>query len=73
MGLCKDCKHWARVDKVDGLPATHMGVCDSEKWFEGYRYEPNDIPPDGVLVENDEGWGFYAGEDFGCVHWEHTG
>lgn len=30
------------------------------------------IPPDGVHVENDEGWAFRVGPMFGCVHWSKS-
>jgi hypothetical protein len=31
------------------------------------------VPSDGVVYETDEGWGFYTGPDFGCVHFKDAG
>lgn len=31
------------------------------------------VDPDGVQVEDDEGWGFYVGPEFGCVHHARRG
>ncbi len=42
-------------------------TCISEKWTSGYGTE---CPIDGVLVEDDEGWGFETGPNFGCIHFE---
>jgi hypothetical protein len=34
----------------------------------GYDLEPANILPDGFWGEDDEGWGFVTGPEFGCVH-----
>jgi hypothetical protein len=33
-----------------------------------YRRE-GEVPDDGVMVENVEGWGLLTGPLFGCIHW----
>ena len=65
MITCDICKYWDRAQ--DGK---HLGSCSSEKFVQGYDYDTDDIPVDGVHVEDDEGWGFFTGEKFGCIHGE---
>jgi hypothetical protein len=31
-------------------------------------YDVHKPPSDAVVVEDEEGWGFRVGPDFGCVH-----
>jgi len=48
----------------------NAGTCDSGKFVEGYTaHRAKAVPIDGVLVEDDEGWAYYVGANFGCVHW----
>lgn len=57
------------------------GNCSAEFWRKGYSPEyPNGtihervpIKPSDVVVENDEGWAFVVGPEFGCVHGESRG
>lgn len=77
---CRTCKHYAPHDGPTGHSGgggVEHGACSSPKFVKGYhagfgvpdvgeRWDP--VPVDGVLVEDDEGWGFYVGADFGCVH-----
>jgi hypothetical protein len=28
------------------------------------------MPKDGLWIENDEGWGWIVGPEFGCVHFQ---
>lgn len=79
---CKDCRHYKSVR--DRGTSDH-GSCDNPRFVKSYHHtfgpDPNYplhpdevcVPPDGVLVECDEGWGFYVGPDFGCVHWKPRG
>lgn len=76
MPLCRTCKHYS-VKGLDKRQAEH-GECYSPKFVRSYHaaFAPHDrekwwqgIPPDGVHVESDEGWGMLVGPDFGCVHW----
>ena len=67
---CRTCKHWIERD------ATGHG-CKSAKFHGGYgithkQHEGRllQILADEVIVENDEGWQFQPGPDFGCVHHE---
>ena len=41
-------------------------LCNNPKFLIGYG-EPA-VPVDGMLMEIDEGWGFYVGPEFGCIH-----
>ena len=73
---CKDCKHFTKNDELSGN-------CDNDKFVTGYGnkfcdyganrekgYFNSMIEPDGVMLEDDEGWGFIVGKDFGCIHFE---
>lgn len=65
-GLCESCVHWSLAQEAkDG-----MGDCDSDAWLRGYGVKSADVKPDSVHVEDDEGWGFFTGPKFGCVHWQ---
>ena len=44
--------------------------CEQPKAFLGYGIDPDDVPPDGLLIEDDEGWAWFVGPDFGCVNFE---
>lgn len=48
------------------------GSCTSPKFIQGYNHPKgfDGISTDSVRVENDEGWAFLVGRDFGCVHFE---
>ena len=67
MGLCKNCRWW-KVDKE--RKELRLGTCYNRKWLEGYSYTDDKIPDDGILVENDEGWGCVMGPKFGCIHFQ---
>jgi hypothetical protein len=34
-----------------------------------YGYYGINADNDGLLVEDDEGWGMSPGPNFGCIHW----
>jgi len=57
---CKNCKYWERYKIV--------GSCQSPRWLRGYRVTDEEMMPDGVNLEDDEGWGMYSAPEFGCVH-----
>ena len=63
---CSQCKFW-ELDKVE-VADSHLGSCDCEKFYIGYSFKIKEIANDGVIVEGDEGWGFFTGPDFGCIH-----
>lgn len=64
MVRCKDCKHWSIGHREP------FGFCNSTKWVGGYSVIEINLPLDAVHHEDDEGWGFTTGPDFGCVHGE---
>ena len=47
--------------------------CSCKKFELGYHNSDDFLKEnkDCVKVENDEGWGFYVGEEFGCIHFEN--
>lgn len=63
LGRCQTCRWW-------GPPAAFLRACSQPKFRVGYQFADAEVPSDGMRVENDEGWGFVTGPDFGCVHWE---
>ena len=73
MGHCKDCRYWsADVVKAEVADRPRLGrICKHPKYFLGYHHE--NVPQDGVQVENDEGWGFKTGPMFGCIHFNSDG
>ena len=64
MIICKECKFWKKHED------SKLGDCSCDKFKTGYGSSEINIPDDCVLVENDEGWAFYTGKDFGCVHFK---
>jgi hypothetical protein len=67
LNTCKTCKWWDK-DNKEGI--VRLGQCEQPKAKIGYRYSEADIEDDGVWVENDEGWAWFMGPDFGCVNHE---
>ena len=68
MGHCKDCKWWKQNAHITG------GDCNQPDVRLGYDYRdepaPNWLRPNSVMVENDEGWAWHTGPEFGCVNFE---
>lgn len=73
---CRTCVHYKPI--AASVDSAEHGECESPKFVKGYHaaFAPHDydewwqpMSPDGVHVENDEGWGFHVGPNFGCVHW----
>ena len=64
MERCKTCKHWTG-DSFDGFR-----TCEHPKFHYSYHTTPDEIQPDEIIIEPDEGWGMYSGPEFGCVHHE---
>lgn len=62
---CGTCRHFIPHPHVEGV-----GDCESTKFDKGYTTPLENILPDGVAVEADEGWGFIVAAGFGCVHHE---
>ena len=60
MITCDRCKNWEQED--------NLGSCICDKFKIGYDYAKKEIADDEVLVEDDEGWAFFTGPKFGCIH-----
>ena len=63
---CKNCKWWV----VNDIDYPNMYTCDHPKVKKGYRFSASDMPDDGAWIENDEGWAWYVGPEYGCVNFE---
>ncbi len=62
--LCKNCKYF-KVDQ-DYDP---WGDCINPKFATGYNVAIKELDLDQVLIEDDEGWAFNVGPEFGCIHY----
>jgi hypothetical protein len=62
--LCKTCKYFSSTDSSDAS----WGNCICPKFATGYNTNPTDLDKDQMLVEDDEGWSFIVGPEFGCIH-----
>jgi hypothetical protein len=71
MSNCKTCKHWGNLRASD--KRTRLKTCDHPLHIYGYNTTIDKIPDDGILVEDDEGWGMLTGPMFGCVHYQSNG
>jgi hypothetical protein len=60
IGRCKDCKF--RVAES----------CNNPKHLLGYAHPADTMAVDGLQIENDEGWGWIIGPEFGCVNFERV-
>ena len=63
--VCGNCKFYVLITNLYG---DFRCGCECPKFILGYNCKIGAL--DEVLVENDEGWGFYPGREFGCIHWE---
>ena len=61
-GRCKNCAHWSG-ESHDGFR-----TCEQPLAYVGYYQKAKDTEPNGLLIEGDEGWGWYTGPEFGCVN-----
>lgn len=60
----EECRFWMTFEGT-----AHLGVCSNVAIHTDPRYEPEEIPDDGVLATDDEGIGIMTGPEFGCVHY----
>lgn len=65
-GKCKDCKFWT------GKQDLHMRTCEADFVHAGYGVETKDLPVDNIIIEDDEGWGWFTGPEFGCIHFQKS-
>ena len=63
--FCGECQHW-RQGCLELRYGRDLGSCNCSKFILAYGNQ--DVPVDGVQVESDEGWGFFSGRFFGCIH-----
>jgi hypothetical protein len=75
MITCKECIFWnpdeADYERRAGAPRRagyNCPRCLCPKF--DYGYSDNPVEHDGVIIEDDEGWGIVTGPDFGCIHGE---
>lgn len=61
---CEKCKFWS------GEEYQGFRTCEQPFAEIGYSMEPSRMPNNGLLIEGDEGWGWYVGPKFGCVNFE---
>jgi hypothetical protein len=61
-GRCRNCANWSG-DEQDGFR-----ICTQPLAYIGYWKAAKDAEPNGLLIEGDEGWGWYTGPEFGCVN-----
>lgn len=67
---CDRCKFWGYLSRYGHLIDGPLGRCNSPKFILGYSHvDDQEAMPDGVRVEDDEGWGFVTAPKFGCIHW----
>lgn len=64
MKQCKTCD-WYHSDCCS-IKSPRSHVCQCPKIL--YGYHGIDADPDGMNVEDDEGWGMRPGPEFGCIH-----
>lgn len=60
-----------RFPSEDAHAAKGMGDCLSTNFILTYDTTAV-LAPNQVQVEGDEGWGFFTGPEFGCVHFQST-
>lgn len=75
MDTCKYCKHYVvNTERSEYHCAEDIEIvcmtCDHEKILTGYSHFNENLPSNGMIVENDEGWALIIGPDFGCVNFE---
>lgn len=61
-----------RKEKFEGECLSHNFKYGYGPQFTNYDKDDNfdNVHPNQVLIENDEGWGMLVGEDFGCIHFK---
>lgn len=69
---CKNCKHFRRISVFQGSCINNNFKTGYVPKFTGYDTDDcyDNVHPNQILIEDDEGWGFRVGEDFGCIHFE---
>lgn len=70
MNTCDTCKYWSvpEPEVNQSRVPDGFGDCLCEKFVKGYDSPTRDPLPDDMVYEDDEGWSFYTGPKFGCIH-----
>ena len=64
-GYCMNCKYFKPIEY------NHMGDCTNIVNFHlGYCKPDAQVYISGAVIENDEGWGWHVGRNFGCIRFE---
>ena len=67
--ICSTCKYWNAPETLEDW-FENWGTCECSKILSSYTINTrdNNISSDSMITENYEGWGFFTGPDFGCIH-----
>lgn len=67
---CDSCFYWGYGGEGKSRQEYPLRQCGCPIFQYGYDVDAALIPDNGVLIENEEGWGMITGPKFGCVHWK---
>lgn len=67
MNLCRTCKYFSSNLENYGAP---FGDCSNPNFVKGYNIDRKSLKLNQILIEDDEGWAFEVGPEFGCIHHE---
>ena len=62
MNRCGTCTYWTPLVVISGF-----GECAAPEIVYGYGVSADQVPVNGAVTENDEGWGMRTRPEFGCV------
>lgn len=62
MNTCRTCQQWRPIKTIP-----NAGECGAPELRYGYTTSIEEVPMNGALIENDEGWGMWTRPNFGCV------
>ena len=66
MITCDRCVFWQKDDIEGWFVIVRHRPCVNPNWV--LQHDKKPIPEDGVLLEDDAGWGFRTAPKFGCIH-----
>ena len=70
--ICKNCFYYGKPNKSMNNWGGDGGNCGCPKFVYGYNLQDDDYPKtnDWIHIEDDEGWGCYVSDNFGCIHFK---